>query len=774
MRKALSLRRGKAFTLLELIVVIVILGILAALAIPTFMRVIEKSKDAAAGVSLSSIARNAQAISAFSPDTNFEFTDIEKAVSETSGKALDAGVYAASLEFTLAPGSEAVVPGGETLSTKYAEVGIAYGAEYSILGLAMKSTSDRCVYTKAMPSGSTIWAVSEAKLDSCDPKIALALTGDDGEVVGGGPGSGPPADQIDFQTRLQASSDTWEGRRSETATIYSEPLPAGVTSWDASCEVDVPLPAPIVEKSGSSVEGESLSIQLYPDTEESIPAPATPRTYTCTLVGYNNNNSVVHNSTLSAVVDGEVAGPPSLPAPAFETFTVTPGVGELTSNWTLNLPAEDILSIYTSPTLGEYALSGCSPSSIQGGAENCTFAAEAGVEYAVYINAVLSFKYGNAVISAGPILATALGAGGSEGSWDSPQMLPVTNGTPIAQGSMTRLGNNMFVGDPGDDDMASNAGSVSVYTLLNGSWFKTSEIYSDAPHANARFGSHVEAADGTLMVGSPEGIAGYNGSFAWAGAIYAFEDVDGAWTLYDTISPHEGMAYYFNGGNSFGSTFEFDGTTLAGLSFYGPPSDVDKDTIFTFSKTGDTWSQDGAIMDPSSSETTAFGEKISLDGTTLAVSARHYVRAGESSSVGAVYIYEKSGGNWNAPALLENPGDADTQFGIRMDAKEGTVFIGANGGSVLAYNKSNGSWVMTENTGTSVNGDILALSSDSFALKSSAGNRATIWSGHDALDSRAGATIDLGPESATGYKWYYSGGSILASVNNGIYSISKG
>ena len=61
-----SARGGKkGFTLLELIVVIVILGILALIAIPTFLGVINKSKDATAAETASALDHDATALAAF-------------------------------------------------------------------------------------------------------------------------------------------------------------------------------------------------------------------------------------------------------------------------------------------------------------------------------------------------------------------------------------------------------------------------------------------------------------------------------------------------------------------------------------------------------------------------------------------------------------------------------------------------------------------------------------------------------------------------------------
>jgi prepilin-type N-terminal cleavage/methylation domain-containing protein len=60
-------RTRKAFTLLELIVVIVILGVLALIAIPTYNAVIGKSNKSAAARTGESIGRDVVALSSFNP-----------------------------------------------------------------------------------------------------------------------------------------------------------------------------------------------------------------------------------------------------------------------------------------------------------------------------------------------------------------------------------------------------------------------------------------------------------------------------------------------------------------------------------------------------------------------------------------------------------------------------------------------------------------------------------------------------------------------------------
>jgi len=84
----MSIRNKKAFTLLELIVVLVILGILAALAIPSFNKVQQNSAASVASSTAKSLARDANALGAQNASTS-------------AGLTATANIYTAYTELTV-------------------------------------------------------------------------------------------------------------------------------------------------------------------------------------------------------------------------------------------------------------------------------------------------------------------------------------------------------------------------------------------------------------------------------------------------------------------------------------------------------------------------------------------------------------------------------------------------------------------------------------------------------------------------------------------------
>ena len=102
----MSTRNKKAFTLLELIVVLVILGTLAALAIPSFNKVQQNSASSVASSTAKSLARDANALGT-------------QNAAASAGLTSAANIYTAYTELTvpsILTASWAVVAGSATLT----------------------------------------------------------------------------------------------------------------------------------------------------------------------------------------------------------------------------------------------------------------------------------------------------------------------------------------------------------------------------------------------------------------------------------------------------------------------------------------------------------------------------------------------------------------------------------------------------------------------------------------------------------------------------------
>jgi prepilin-type N-terminal cleavage/methylation domain-containing protein len=81
-----SIKNMRAFTLIEMVIVLVLLGILAALAIPTFAALVESSRQESARLTAEAVVAQAQALSALEDgNQTIDATHMEAASEDTDG-----------------------------------------------------------------------------------------------------------------------------------------------------------------------------------------------------------------------------------------------------------------------------------------------------------------------------------------------------------------------------------------------------------------------------------------------------------------------------------------------------------------------------------------------------------------------------------------------------------------------------------------------------------------------------------------------------------------
>jgi type IV pilus assembly protein PilA len=129
----------KGFTLIELLVVILIIGILAAIAIPSFLNQKTKATDASA----KELARTAQtAAETFATDHNGAYTGLTPAALNTIEPTIQVGAAGNNAFLDATTGVSGVTAGGYTVTSTSNS-----GNTYSITRSATGSTSRTCTPT---------------------------------------------------------------------------------------------------------------------------------------------------------------------------------------------------------------------------------------------------------------------------------------------------------------------------------------------------------------------------------------------------------------------------------------------------------------------------------------------------------------------------------------------------------------------------------------------------------------------------------------------------
>jgi type IV pilus assembly protein PilA len=149
--KGITPRRGRMFTLIEVTVILIMMGILALVAVPVYTKLTDQTADQATQSSLSATILAARAVAS---------------VNESGYQ------YPSGLEQDLSlPGNIVATTGASTSATLVS----VYQISSSQLLLAAESSSGNCMFVYNTTGGLTTWG--EATSGSCSAEDASNLTG---------------------------------------------------------------------------------------------------------------------------------------------------------------------------------------------------------------------------------------------------------------------------------------------------------------------------------------------------------------------------------------------------------------------------------------------------------------------------------------------------------------------------------------------------------------------------------------------------------------------
>jgi prepilin-type N-terminal cleavage/methylation domain-containing protein len=290
----------KAFTLLELIVVIVILGILAALAIPTFSRVVKRSQDASTRTTLAATLRSARALMTFGD------TDWGSAAGTTASETpyLASGLSAAGT-LTGLPTTRDPELGELTYHVAPDDQG-----KPLTLVMALRSQSGGvCVGSTTLSSSSSV-ACDEVSATSAVTRHLAGALG----TPAGGAASAPPS---------SPGAATAPGRpTSVTASVLDS---TASVSWSApASDGGAPLEDYVVTVRPSS--GTTWTLPTPgPVTTLSVPGLVAGTSYTFTVVARNSvtaSGASTPSNSITATVAAPAPQPVSVDAVTTSSVTI--------------------------------------------------------------------------------------------------------------------------------------------------------------------------------------------------------------------------------------------------------------------------------------------------------------------------------------------------------------------------------------------------------------------------------------------------------------------
>jgi len=220
-----------------------------------------------------------------------------------------------------------------------------------------------------------------------------------------------------------------------------------------------------------------------------------------------------------------------------------------------------------------------------------------------------------------------------------------------------------------DDEKGKDVGAAYVFIRSNNAWIQQAKLMAADGKAEDTFGGNVALSGDTVVVGvirDDDKVKGED-----SGSAYVFIRTESNWNQQAKLTALDASA-----GDSFGYGIGLSGDTLVLSAPFDDDKGKDSGSVYVFTRTGDTWSQQAKIIAEDGSEGDVFGISIAISGDTILVGADLNEEMGFNA--GAAYVFTRSGGSWTQQAkLTANDGAAGDLFGVRVALEEDTALISA-------------------------------------------------------------------------------------------------
>lgn len=756
----------RAFTLLELIVVVVILGVLAAIAVPTFQRVLKKTHLEKAETTLSAVVRETLALSAFEEAQLISETNIRSAVNDLGSKS---AAFVSGVQAT-ARSSYQIVLGAWEFSGDAQTISAFRGGtpEGSSVGMALNVPGSGCAFAVSEGASVRAWSVSGVEPANCSgsaayltPEELLELdsptpvpglkTAFGCSVPSGGLGWG-----ITFDSGLvdvfingayagrHASGACLPGSASDTllitAALGAQPgWPGGAGGVFDDGGLDLPTepaeapPAitsePVTSDGAtpilvqwalpSSMTTATISRQTVGQTTwQTVGTVTGTHTYNTPAAGHYiykaesvatgqpNTSAVtitaVKTSAPAAVTSDGGSGAKPAVVAIDKTASIT--WGAVPSS--LKAPVTGY-NVYRSVRGGSYGLVGTTAS---------TSFTNAGLTLGEYCYKVSSYGPAGESARSSESCVTLNAVWGERSAVRS--KLTASDGSTTAQlGSSVFIdATTMVVGAPQEG----GKGAAYVFTRNGDVWSEQAKLVALDGAAGDGFGFSVAVSGDTISVGAP--YADEKGLDA--GAAYVFARNGSTWSQQAKLVANDGFVKDY-----LGISVALDGNTVVVGSYYDDDKGADSGSVYVYARNGSSWSQQAKLLASNGAPNDFFGYSVSVEGSTI-VAGAHWADAKGVDS-GAVYVFTKSGAVWKEQAkLTAHDGAEQDYFGYSISLSGDTVVVGAhwedakgnNSGSAYVFTRTGDAWseqaklAASDGSGHDVFGNSVSISGETIVI----------------------------------------------------------